>query len=164
MEIVLRVEEGSDPISVSYQINPENGITYVILPDTGGLGRVGQLEHIHGIGKLTISNQEKTLRFGVTAAKLAKKQEIPLEFSLGQNYPNPFNPTTEIRFALPVDGNIALKLYDILGREVRTLAEGYYVKGYYNLNLDATSMASGVYFYRLTSAEFSAVKKLMIIK
>jgi hypothetical protein len=101
---------------------------------------------------------------GGTSSVDPELPEVPRDFQLYQNYPNPFNPTTQIRFALSGSGNISLKVYDILGREVMTLAEGYHAKGYYNVRLDATNLASGVYFYRLTAPSFVFVKKLMIMK
>ena len=89
---------------------------------------------------------------------------IPLKFSLEQNYPNPFNPSTEIQFSLPKSGFTTLKVYDITGREVAVLVNEQKQAGTYSTEFNASKLASGVYFYRLTSGNFSAVKKLLLLK
>lgn len=89
---------------------------------------------------------------------------IPLKFELSQNYPNPFNPVTQIDFEIPENGNVNLSIYDNSGKLVSTLTNGFKTAGYYTVNFNATSLASGVYFYRLTSSNFSQVKKMTLIK
>jgi hypothetical protein len=90
--------------------------------------------------------------------------QIPYKFSLSQNYPNPFNPVTIIQFSLPERSNVHLVLYDILGREVKEIANGEYEPGYHKVMLDASNLASGVYFYALRARDFVSVKKLMLLK
>ncbi len=90
--------------------------------------------------------------------------KIPTKFELMQNYPNPFNPTTTIKFGLPTSGNTSLKVYNILGKEVMTMFEGYMEAGYYNATLDASSLSSGVYFYTVKSGNYSETKKMNVIK
>jgi hypothetical protein len=80
------------------------------------------------------------------------------------NYPNPFNPTTTIRYDLPVDARVSLKIYDILGREIMTLVDGFVAAGYHHVELDASKLASGVYFYRLTAGSFTAVRKMLLLQ
>jgi hypothetical protein len=89
---------------------------------------------------------------------------LPKEFALAQNYPNPFNPTTVINYQLPVAGNVSLKVYDVLGKEVMTLVNGRQEAGDYNVSLNAASLSSGVYFYRLQSGNFVQTKKMMLVK
>lgn len=89
---------------------------------------------------------------------------VPVKFDLSQNYPNPFNPATKINFDLPKDSKLSLKLYDMLGREVSTLVNEFRTAGYYTVDFNASSLSSGIYFYRLLAGEFSAVKKLVVIK
>lgn len=93
-------------------------------------------------------------------------EEIPKQFELSQNYPNPFNPVTNIAFAMPLEGNVSLKVYDITGKEVMTLINEFRPAGYYSVSLDASSLASGVYFYKLISDNSSNVliKKMIVIK
>jgi hypothetical protein len=88
----------------------------------------------------------------------------PREYSLSQNFPNPFNPTTSIRFEVPHAGFVSLKVYDILGREVATVANEVLVPGRYERPFDGRGFASGVYLYRLTTDRFVDVKKLLLLK
>jgi len=90
--------------------------------------------------------------------------EIPDKFELSQNYPNPFNPVTTIRFALPKAGNVVLKVYDILGKEVEVLHNGNLSAGYYKISLDAKNYASGMYFYKIETDNFTDIKRMMLIK
>lgn len=90
--------------------------------------------------------------------------ELPSEYELEQNYPNPFNPSTTIAFALPKSSIVALKLFDMFGRELATLAEGKFSAGRHQVVFDATSFPSGVYFYRLQANEFSQTRRLTLIK
>ena len=86
-----------------------------------------------------------------------------LTFSLG-NYPNPFNPTTIIHYVLPKAGFVTLKIYDMLGREVKTLVNENKDKGVYDVTFNASDLASGVYIYRLQSGNFVSSKKLLLMK
>ncbi|MFH2029573.1 MAG: T9SS type A sorting domain-containing protein, partial [Bacteroidota bacterium] len=89
---------------------------------------------------------------------------IPEQFSLSQNYPNPFNPSTVIKFQVPSSKFIKLQVYDILGREVQTLANEKLLPGNYTINFDAGGLASGVYLYRLTTVNFSQTKKMILLR
>ncbi len=89
---------------------------------------------------------------------------IPTKFDLSQNYPNPFNPTTKVNFDLPKDGMVSLKVYDMSGREVATMVNGFRTAGFYTIDFNAANLSSGVYFYRISAGEFSAVKKMTLIK
>lgn len=90
---------------------------------------------------------------------------IPIDYKLEQNYPNPFNPTTNINFSLPKSSNVTLKVYDALGKEVATLVDEFRTAGNYTSEFNATSnLTSGIYFYTLTSENFTSTKKLMLVK
>ena len=89
---------------------------------------------------------------------------IPVSFKLGQNYPNPFNPVTKISYALPKQGFVTLKVYDILGKEVATLVNEVKNAGEYSVEFNAGNLSSGVYFYKFESGGFSDIKKLMLLK
>ena len=86
------------------------------------------------------------------------------DFSLFQNYPNPFNPTTAIAYALPEAAEVTLKVYDLQGREAATLVSGRMPAGEHRYEWDASSLASGVYYYRLEVDGFVATKKLVLMK
>jgi hypothetical protein len=91
-------------------------------------------------------------------------KNIVSDYKLEQNYPNPFNPSTKIEYDLPKEGMISLKIYDMLGREVKTLVNEHKNAGSYNIEFNANHLTSGIYFYRLTSGNFTQVKKLILIK
>lgn len=107
------------------------------------------------------------------------QQDIPLSvipantvldnFSLGQNYPNPFNPVTNINFTIPAEGNVVVKLFDVLGKEVQNLVNGYFSSGTYNFLLNGSGLQSGVYFYSMNytgenGLSFTDRKKLILLK
>ena len=89
---------------------------------------------------------------------------VPRSSSLAQNYPNPFNPSTTIRFTLASAGRAALRVYNILGQQVATLAEGEMTAGEHAAVLNASALPSGVYFYRLESAGFVETKQMLLVK
>jgi hypothetical protein len=95
---------------------------------------------------------------------ISHNNEIPSDYSLSQNYPNPFNPTTNIHFSIPKEGNVSLKVFDMVGNETAVLVNGLVKAGTYNVEVDASNWASGVYFYKLTSGSFIETKKMMLIK
>ncbi len=100
----------------------------------------------------------------ITSNEGNENTEIPKEYSLNQNYPNPFNPVTIIGFQLPKAGFTNLKVYDVSGRLVKTLVNEHKQTGNYKVEFDASTMASGVYFYKLTSGSFTATKKMIVLK
>jgi aminopeptidase N len=92
---------------------------------------------------------------------------LPVDFALQQNFPNPFNAGTTISFSLPATGslhNVSVKVYDILGREITTVAQGSYLPGRYTIRLRGEEFASGVYFYRLTSGKANITRKLILLR
>lgn len=89
---------------------------------------------------------------------------VPTEFSLKQNYPNPFNPSTTINYSIGEKGVVNLKVYDILGKEVSTLVNETQEAGNYSIKFNASQLPSGIYFYRITSGNYTATKKLLLLK
>jgi len=89
---------------------------------------------------------------------------LPTEFVLAQNYPNPFNPSTVINYQLPMTNHVTLKVYDAIGREVATLVNEVKEAGTYSATFDGSKLSSGIYFYTLKAENFTAVKKLLLMK
>ena len=89
---------------------------------------------------------------------------VPVEYQLEQNYPNPFNPSTNIKYSIPEASFVQLKVYDILGNEVATLVNEEQSTGIYRVELDASALPSGVYFYRIQAASFVDTKKMILLK
>ena len=89
---------------------------------------------------------------------------LPYKFELAQNYPNPFNPSTTIKFSIPSENHVILKIYDMLGREVRTLLNEEKAPGNYSINFVAGNLPSGVYLYKLTAGNYTDAKKLILLK
>ncbi len=89
---------------------------------------------------------------------------IPSEFSVAQNYPNPFNPTTTIQYNIPVTSKVMVKVFDVIGKEIATLVNSDHQPGVYQVKFDASSLASGIYYYRISAGSFTDIKKMMLIK
>jgi pimeloyl-ACP methyl ester carboxylesterase len=102
--------------------------------------------------------------FSRTVTNVETSQKIIDKFELEQNYPNPFNPSTTIQFQIPKSSFVNLKVYDILGKEVATLADEYKPAGSYEVNFDASQLSSGIYFYKLQTASFVETKKMVLLK
>ncbi|MBE0572306.1 MAG: T9SS type A sorting domain-containing protein [Ignavibacteriaceae bacterium] len=85
-------------------------------------------------------------------------------FTLQQNYPNPFNPATTIIYQLPTEGQVSLKIYDMLGNEVATLVNEMKTAGEYQVDFNAAALSSGIYFYRLQAGNFVETKRMMLMK
>jgi tetratricopeptide (TPR) repeat protein len=111
---------------------------------------------------LTKLNNLLQTKFGINNEE--KEQIIPKEYSLYQNYPNPFNPSTAIKFDLPKDGLVTLEIYDILGRRITTLVNEYKPAGSHEQLFNASSLASGVYVYKLQAGDFVNSKKMILLK
>jgi len=122
-------------------------------------------EGSHGIHNTRLT--QKLLRDAINSLNPTGVQntvQLPTNFDLSQNYPNPFNPTTTIRFSIPQAGNVRITVYDVTGKMVQTITNSYYSRGTFNVNWNASSYASGVYFYRIEAGTFNQVKKMVLLK
>jgi len=114
-------------------------------------------------GNSTIDSMDVKFKNGISA--VSKIQEsVPLQFKLMQNYPNPFNPTTNIQYSIPESGNVKLTVYDVLGRELVELVNQFQKAGIYSVAFHAEDFSSGIYFYKLKTGEFSAVRKMVLME
>ncbi|RPH38026.1 T9SS C-terminal target domain-containing protein, partial [bacterium] len=140
----------------------ENRFSYFGLPfhldATGNLYVAGTVQ---AAGGTTIGTVKYALRAELS---VESPSQLPTSFSLAQNYPNPFNPKTGIRFQVPGVSDVKLVVYDILGREVAALVNEKKPAGTYEMSVDATGLASGVYFYRLTAGSFVQTKRMTLVK
>jgi hypothetical protein len=105
----------------------------------------------------------------VTLLSLEDIRGLPEVFTLHQNYPNPFNPNTQIQYALPTDANVSVVIYDLMGRQIRTLVNQQVSAGYHSVMWNATSdmgspVSAGVYIYTITANDFRDVKKMILLK
>ena len=89
---------------------------------------------------------------------------VPNSFDMSQNYPNPFNPSTKINYDLPVDGKVSIVLYDLTGRQVASIVNEVKTAGYYTVSFNASNLASGMYFYRISAGNFVSTKKMVLVK
>lgn len=115
------------------------------------------------MGTLTAGAIKKN-ESGNAAQKKEDKKLIPSEYSLEQNHPNPFNPATVITYQIPKAGKVLLKIFDILGKEIKTLVDNYKEAGSYQVTFNAGKLPSGVYIYRLESGSFVQSKKMILTK
>jgi hypothetical protein len=145
--------------SIDYQVDCSG-----IIPGEYYLRLVTTVTGEAGYSLANIVNDNTTLAKKNYQAINFTGSEIPITYSLEQNYPNPFNPATTIRYQLPKDGMVTLKVYDILGAEVATLVNEEKVAGKYEVNFDASSLACGVYIYRLSINDYINVKKMVLVK
>jgi hypothetical protein len=117
-----------------------------------------------------VSNKEEPniISFSLNDSLLSSKDMLNdhhvVSYALSQNYPNPFNLSTIITYEIPSRGLVSLKIYDLLGREVETLVNEEKSPGRYEVKFDGSGLASGIYFYRITTNNFTGTKKMLLMK
>jgi plastocyanin len=108
--------------------------------------------------------------FGMTGSististEIQRTEIVANSFELAQNFPNPFNPSTIIKFSIPKSSFVTLKIYDISGKEIKTLVNNNLPIGEYNYTFNAVSISSGVYFYKIIAGDFTEIKSMALIK
>ncbi len=148
---------GSSIISFDWKIpenTPDNPRIYVVLDPNNSFPEIHASNNV-GWKVLNVYS-------GTTAVQ--NENIAPRSFNLEQNYPNPFNPTTTIVYTIPHSRFVSLKVYDILGREVKTLVNQEELPGTYKVQFNGNGIASGVYFYRIEAGEFISTKKFVLLK
>lgn len=132
--------------------------------------KVSQSENLYSLGSSWTTNTNydmttiKYLNYSIGINPIST--EIPSHFSLSQNYPNPFNPSTKIRFEIPAKTNSITRItvYDVLGKVISTLINENLKPGIYETEFIASGLSSGIYFYKMSSGNFSSTKKLIVLK
>ena len=133
--------------------------TYLTVP--GGTSVPGWFYLTNGSGSIYLYH----IRAYVGFAGTTKVVELtPNNFKLEQNYPNPFNPATRIQYSLEKAGNTKLVVYDMMGREVKTLLNDYQTSGTHEISFDAADFSSGVYYYKLQNNDMTSIKKMVLMK
>ena len=164
MEVSLAIQQNGTPLFVTLENGYEAQITF-LTRENGSVVRV-------------LTNGTKIeVPQGATSAVVAlshfgeEDDELSNTFSLAQNFPNPFNPSTQIAYSVPVDAQVQISVYNMLGQQVATLQEGFLTSGSYTVNLDGSSLSSGVYLYKITAhpvgnsaPAFEAVRKMTLLK
>jgi hypothetical protein len=147
----------------------ERGLVQVALIDPEGANRLtsGTTQLVRLAGEFEIvSSRVAHIDHSVSYPRISDHPgaSLPSEFTLEQNYPNPFNPDTRIRFSLPVPSHAKLTVYNVLGRHVSTLADGYFEAGTHTVTWNAAGISSGVYFYRVETDRNTASRKMLLLK
>jgi len=159
-ETTIEVQSSDYPIEINIsKLPPSDKFSYVLQEiDADNVLKTHELRN----GETIIISQSQS--DNSTTLKITKQSLIPEIFALGQNYPNPFNPVTTIPYALPEKSKVKIELYDMLGRKIKMLLNTEKNAGYYNYEFKADNLASGVYIYRIQAGQFSAKKKLLLMK
>jgi hypothetical protein len=113
---------------------------------------------------ITVGDPRWTYTYTYVPPQGVENLSIPKVYALDQNYPNPFNPTTKIEYSLPKAGNVTLEVYNLLGQVVATLVNQRQDAGHYVVPMDGSALSSGLYFYQITAGNFTATKKMMLVK
>ncbi|HEX9614695.1 MAG TPA: T9SS type A sorting domain-containing protein [Bacteroidota bacterium] len=149
---------------VGFSGNVKTDITYELsIPDFKPASEYRLRAKVRGNGGVDSYGQVHVLATG-RLSSIGASSSVPQQFSLRQNYPNPFNPATLITYDIPVSVAVELKVYDILGRVVALLAEGKKEAGRHAVRFNGSALPSGVYFYGLRAGEFTAFRKLVLMK
>jgi hypothetical protein len=141
-----------------------SGITYPITVRVEGMD-IRLMDESGELFNTNLKDGEELTVSDAAIQKLSVSGELlPVVYALEQNYPNPFNPNTTIKYSISKDGLVKLTVYNLLGEEVALLVNAQQKAGVHEINFEAAGLASGVYIYRLVSENFTASKKLMLIK
>ena len=162
IDLNILVHTNAYPISLSWELNPANGISYTFDGDSI-LGKDNSIEAVSGnVSFNKLSNNKIQLLAKINETNL--ENLIPIEYALYQNYPNPFNPATTIQYDLPSASDVSLIIYDILGRKVKELVNTKQEAGRYEIQFDASNLATGIYIYQLVGDKFISSKKMLLLK
>ncbi len=153
-----------------FQIERSNdGLVYSAIAFVNGKGTTTQISNYSYVdkgvsGKLFYRLKQIDLNGEFGYSDAIEMNEVVSDFALDQNYPNPFNPSTTISFAIAAKSFVTLKVYNVLGKEVATLANGEFESGRHSVDFNASDLASGVYYYTISAGNFTSTKKMILMK
>jgi photosystem II stability/assembly factor-like uncharacterized protein len=158
--------EGWAPLVTQQKLlyTSDSGVNWNIYdtPDSTSITKICFPDSLHGFG---VGNNGNIIKYVYQApSDVQSEPGKNSSFYLAQNYPNPFNPSTTIKYSIPDDGIVKLAVYNMLGQEVATLVNTTQKEGIYEVNLNATGLANGVYVYRIETSSFTESKKLVLMK
>ncbi|MDI6767888.1 MAG: T9SS type A sorting domain-containing protein, partial [Bacteroidota bacterium] len=153
----IRIQGAAGTISINWEVNGD----HAALEITKQSGEKVQYELSNG-GSIDLKQDE--IKQISLILKSTRPTEVPKEFALYQNYPNPFNPMTKIKYDLPKESKVTLKVYNLLGQEVVTLVNEIQDAGFKSVEWNANNIPSGIYFYKFTAGQFTDVKKVLLVR
>jgi hypothetical protein len=154
-DVPILVSGANGPLTIGWRIR---GTPATLLVDGKAIALSGE-GSVNGVE--SVEQAAPGIRLLISSAQVA---ETPKEYGLDQNYPNPFNPTTELRYRVPRESRVVLKIYDVLGEDVATLVDRNESPGIYTAQWDAGNFGGGVYFARLTAERFVQSRKILLLK
>ncbi len=163
--VSYRVQIACDT-SFAAPVTDQAGVSQTSFMATGltpGTAHHWRVAACNGLGTSAWSDYSSFTITGVTEASSAMSTS-PHVYALLQNYPNPFNPSTTIRYSLASAGHVSLKVYNVLGQQIASLADEQQPAGTHEMRFDASGLPSGTYFYRIQTIAFEATKKMQVIK
>jgi hypothetical protein len=176
--LAIKIEKGLgwvDENPTSGIINPAGSQLVTVTFNSTGLLQNSTYNGNLNIGSNDPTRPSKTIKIKLNVGPVGIQSNssllgIPTSFELKQNYPNPFNPSTKISYALPKEGIVSLKIYDVLGKEVATLVNENKLAGYYEVDFNASAFASGIYFYKIEAGSpgeagnFAETRRMILVK
>jgi hypothetical protein len=173
--VTLNWSTATETNNSGFQVERSNGSAYQVVGFVAGHGTTTEQQNYTFVdeglatGKYTYRLKQVDFNGTFEYSNTIETEILVKEYSLGQNYPNPFNPSTKIKFNLAVDSKVSLKIFDVLGQEVATLINGQLAAGTQEVTFNASSLNSGVYFYRIDASgidgqKYSSVKKMILTK
>jgi hypothetical protein len=173
----IMVKNARYPLKIGWDIKGQNNTKIWLTRPGSGEDKI----LLTGNGNLSIESTQNDILFVEAQSALPRpcelyktsfEENIPKEFQLYQNYPNPFHPSAVIKYDLPTNGYVSLKIYDVLGREVVKLVDGFLEAGYKSVQFNSDNLPTGVYFYRfmvsssnpLNAINYTSIKKMLLIR
>jgi len=171
-KVILNWQTDTEINNLGFEIQKQNGDTWEKVGFVNGKGN-SNVKNEYSFTDINKSIEKTAYRlkqidtdghFSFSEIVYSEGFLINLDYKLYQNYPNPFNPSTTIKYQILNDGLVTIKLYDILGNEIKTLVKEQKTKGQYTYKFESTNLAAGVYIYSLESGYFSESKKMIVLK